>query len=338
MDKTKELEKRVDFAERALAELRSQVATVETAVTSAGGGAATAPDTFPGLGFGGFSDRPQPAFTAWFLTGGNGDVGVSAPDGAVTYRGKVVHVGGNHAYQKGGPNDGIQYLQVPCGDDKETLFLLVFLPDAGLPYYLLEWAADADAAKAAHSDPKPEVVVPVATYDDEQERLLQRHVGVVVVGSGGAEDLGPFRIYPSDSSGSGSGSGSGAGIDIGEGYVQVGGFTIWVEGREDFPTAHHEIVAVDVVIDSSGYPTGSLTEFHDFYALHRAQEDMNHVYIPIYKFEWGGGSDDGGSDDGGSGGGSSSPTLVMDLRRMPMTGALETFLADDGSDDGSSDA
>lgn len=146
-----------------------------------------------------------------------------------------------------------------------------------------------------------------------------------------AIDLGPFRIYPSGSSDDGS-SGSG-GIDIGEGYVQVGGFTIWVEGRESFPTRDHEFVAVDVVIDSSGYPTGSLTEFQDFYALHRAQEDMNHVYIPIYKFKWNDGSSDGGSDEDPP-----SPALVMDLRRMPMTGELETFLADDGSDDGSSDA
>lgn len=330
MGTVKDLEKRVGFAEQGLVELRTQMAVVEATMvsTGGGGGAAPAPDTFPGLGFGGFSDRPQPAFTAWFLTGGDGDVGVSAPDGAVTYRGKVVHAGGDHAYQKGGPNDGIQYLQVPCGNDKETLFLLVFLPDAGLPYYLLEWAADADAARAAHSDPKPEVVVPVATYDDEQERLLQRHVGVVAVSSGGAEDLGPFRIYPSDSSGSGSGSGSGAGIDIGEGYVQVGGFTIWVEGREDFPTARHEIVAVDVVIDAYGHPSGELVEFGNFSALQQEQDDLDHVYIPIYKFDWGDDSSDSG--DGGSGG----PTLVMDLRRMPMTGALETFL-DESSDDGS---
>lgn len=141
-----------------------------------------------------------------------------------------------------------------------------------------------------------------------------------------AGDLGPFRITPSETEPAPAGSG---GLDIGEGYVQVGGFTILVEGREDFPTASHEIVAVDVVIDAYGRPGGELVEFDDFPALQAQQGDLDHVYIPIYKFDWGG--DSSGSGDGGDGG----PTLVMDLRRMPMTGPLETFLTNSSASGGS---
>ena len=75
-----------------------------------------------------------------------------------------------------------------------------------------------------------------------------------------AGDLGPFRITPSETEPAPVGSG---GFDIGEGYVQVGGFTILVEGRRDFPTASHEIVAVDVVIDAYGHPSGELVEFDE---------------------------------------------------------------------------
>ena len=170
------------------------------------------------------------------------------------------------------------------------------------------------------------------TYLDGLEHANPLEFGEPPGEGAAVEDLGPFRIYPSDSSGSG--SGSGAGIDIGEGYVQVGGFTIWVEGREDFPTARHEIVAVDVVIDAYGHPSGELVEFDDIPALQAQQDDLDHVYIPIYKFDWG--DDSSGSGDGSSGsgdGGDGGPTLVMDLRRMPMTGALETFL-DEGESGG----
>lgn len=133
-----------------------------------------------------------------------------------------------------------------------------------------------------------------------------------------AGDLGPFRITPSETEPAPAESG---GFDIGEGYVQVGGFTIWVEGKRDFPTTVHEIVAVDVVIDAYGHPSGELVEFDDIPALQTQQDDLDHVYIPIYKFDWGDGSD----------GEPRSPTLVVDLRRMPMTGALETFLSESES-------
>lgn len=143
-------------------------------------------------------------------------------------------------------------------------------------------------------------------------------------GEGGPADLGPFRINGDTGSSDSSGSSEDAERTIGEGYVQVGGFTVWVEGEEDMPSDPNEVVAVDVVVDpDSGDPSGSLVEFPTIQALQAAQDDLDHVYIPIYKFRWEGESGD-----------RRRPVLEMDLRRMPMTGALETFLADDSGDSG----
>ena len=139
-----------------------------------------------------------------------------------------------------------------------------------------------------------------------------------------AEDLGPFRINGDTDSSDSSKPSEDAKRTIGEGYVQVGGVTIWVEGEEDMPSDPNEFVAVDVVVDPvTGSPAGTLTEFSTFQALQAAQDDLDHVYIPIYKFRWEGESEE-----------DRRPVLEMDLRRMPMTGALETFLADDSGDSG----
>ena len=157
------------------------------------------------------------------------------------------------------------------------------------------------------------------------DNLDAAHVRVFPGARGGepAEDLGPFRINGDTDSSDSSKPSEDAERTIGEGYVQVGGFTIWVEGEEDMPSDPNEFVAVDVVVDPvTGSPTGTLTEFSTFQALQAAQDDLDHVYIPIYKFRWEGESGD------------RMPVLEMDLRRMPMTGALETFLADDSGDSG----
>lgn len=280
---------------------------------------------------------PRPFEVRWdpTLDGGDGGWAVYLPtEHLLTYDGVEVAtsgISGLTVVQDAGGNDTSWYSLDEVGVDAGHVWLTVTArkTDAGVTT-----SATAEVSPERHggSVPAGATVVDfcIAELSRDMEDAAGRPVPVVRQSLVGAlhlmspgedsyEDLGPFRIYPSDSSGSG--SGSGAGIDIGEGYVQVGGFTIWVEGRGGFPTASHQFVAVDVVIDSAGHPQGELVEFDDFASLNLAQEDMDHVYVPIYKFAWDGSS--GSGEDG-------APTLVMDLRRMPMTGPLETFL-DDGS-------
>ena len=162
-------------------------------------------------------------------------------------------------------------------------------------------------------------------YLDNLDAAHVRHF--TEAGGEPAEDLGPFRINGDTGSSDSSEPSEDAKRTIGEGYVQVGGFTVWVEGEEGMPSDPNEFVAVDVVVDPvTGSPAGTLTEFSTFLALQAAQDDLDHVYIPIYKFRWEGESGD------------RRPVLEMDLRRMPMTGALETFLADDDSGDSGDDS
>lgn len=159
--------------------------------------------------------------------------------------------------------------------------------------------------------------------------------------------------------------GSEKGVDgFAEGYVQVGGFTVWVpvpEG-EDFIANPAEkdqrFVAVRIAVSptpsseeegSGGEGEGEgegededepidvgLVAYSNYEALRDAQRDLDYVVYPLYKLAWSGDGDegqDGGTGDGGSGGETRAVCrIVMDLRRMPTTGMLETFLEDEDED------
>lgn len=131
-----------------------------------------------------------------------------------------------------------------------------------------------------------------------------------------------------------------------EGYVQVGGFTIWVPvgDGEDFianpASPGQEFVAVKFSVssqDPANAISAELVAYDDFAALRDAQQDLDYVVYPIYLLKWDEeGEESGGEGEGegeGEGGDDRKCTIAMDLRRMPTTGMLEIFLEDEDEDD-----
>lgn len=116
---------------------------------------------------------------------------------------------------------------------------------------------------------------------------------------------------------------------FGKGYVQVGGFTVISNpsgGHENPASNGQEIVAVKISVPTSASASGSsgvsveLVAYDDDEDLLSAQQSLDYVIYPIYVLAW-------DEDDHSS--------ITMDLRRMPTTGALETFLTNSSASGGS---
>jgi hypothetical protein len=157
-----------------------------------------------------------------------------------------------------------------------------------------------------------EKILNIKLYDLDNCNVLKDYRGVnLPVVSGGAakatiDDYGPFPVHYLN----------GAISFIGDGYVQVGGYTIAVDGGFS-PTNPNEFIAVKILSGSSspGVPGGNIVEYSSFGSLRSAQHDLDYVIIPIYRLWW---------DNLGA-------HVLMDLRRMPMTGMLEVFLGGSSS-------
>ena len=157
-----------------------------------------------------------------------------------------------------------------------------------------------------------EKVLNVKLYDLSECKVLMDYRGVnLPIVSGGAphatiDDYGPFPVHYLN----------GAVSFIGDGYVQVGGYTISVDGGFR-PTNPNEFIAVKISSGSSSpdVPEGNIVEYSSFGSLRSAQHDLDCVIIPIYRLWW---------DNLGA-------HVLMDLRRMPMTGMLEVFLGGSSS-------
>lgn len=119
-------------------------------------------------------------------------------------------------------------------------------------------------------------------------------------------------------------------VGFGKGYVQVGGFTVVSTPTGDYhenpATSGQEIVAVKISVSTSASASGSsgisveLVAYDDDEDLLSAQQSLDYVIYPIYVLAW-------DEDDHSS--------ITMDLRRMPTTGALETFLTNSSASGGS---
>lgn len=117
---------------------------------------------------------------------------------------------------------------------------------------------------------------------------------------------------------------------FGKGYVQVGGFTVISNpsgGHENPATYGQKIVAVKISVPTSSSSSGGssgisieLVAYNDEAALMSAQQSLDYVIYPIYVLAW--------DEDEHS-------SITMDLRRMPTTGALETFLTNSSASGGS---
>ena len=117
---------------------------------------------------------------------------------------------------------------------------------------------------------------------------------------------------------------------FGKGYVQVGGFTVISNpsgGHENPASNGQKIVAVKISVPTSSSSSGGssgisieLVAYNDEAALLSAQQSLDYVIYPIYVLAW--------DEDGHS-------SITMDLRRMPTTGALETFLTNSSASGGS---
>lgn len=132
-----------------------------------------------------------------------------------------------------------------------------------------------------------------------------------------------------------------------EGYVQVGGFTVWVpvgDGEDFIPnpaSPGQKFVAVKFSVssqDPAGAISAELAAYSDYASLRDAQQDLDYVVYPIYLLKWDEGDEEdeenGGEGEGeGEGEGDRKCTIAMDLRRMPTTGMLETFLEDEDEDE-----
>lgn len=117
---------------------------------------------------------------------------------------------------------------------------------------------------------------------------------------------------------------------FGKGYVQVGGFTVISNpsgGHENPATYGQKIVAVKITVPTSSSASGGssgisveIVAYNDEAALMSAQQSLDYVIYPIYVLAW---------DE------NEHSSITIDLRRMPTTGALETFLTNNSSSGGS---
>ena len=154
-------------------------------------------------------------------------------------------------------------------------------------------------------------------FRNSQGGLEYKSIGQL---QGGGGLSGPFEpVYGED------------GVDgFGKGYVQVGGFTVVSTPTGDYhenpATSGQEIVAVKISVSTSASASGSsgisaeLVAYDDDEDLLSAQQSLDYVIYPIYVLAW-------DEDDHSS--------ITMDLRRMPTTGALETFLTNSSASGGS---
>lgn len=189
----------------------------------------------------------------------------------------------------------------------------------------------AEEGQAATGENVVNICIAEVSYEEPENEgdpavvtIKQSVVGALHLGGhhGGhhGELPGPFEpVYGED------------GVDgFGKGYVQVGGFTVVSTPTGDYhenpATSGQEIVAVKISVSTSASASGSsgisveLVAYDDEEDLTRAQENLDYVVYPIYVLAW-------DEDDHSS--------ITMDLRRMPTTGALETFLTNSSASGGS---
>lgn len=164
-----------------------------------------------------------------------------------------------------------------------------------------------------------EKILNVKLYDISDEcKVLKDYRGVNLPVMSGAEirstfdDYGPFApVYY-----------NGSLFGVGEGFIQVGGYTIHIYGTEfGSEILSSEFICIRVMSADSGgsgaYIASEILLVSDLQQLNGLQSNLDYLYIPIYRLVNTGGK----------------TTISMDLRRMPTTGMLEAFLGDENEDE-----
>lgn len=188
-------------------------------------------------------------------------------------------------------------------------------PDELTWEHRLEKTSSGDVQPPPTPDHGAVVVTPLYDFDgyevvkDYRGQFLPVTTGVA---RSTLDDRGPFApVY----------SAAGGVTGFSDGYVQVGGFTVECAGPFSNPASPGQLfVAARVSVPASGGSGYSvaLSAYSDFEALRSAQQNLDEVVYPLYRLAWTG----------------DACSVDMDLRRMPTTGMLETFLVDSSASGG----
>lgn len=201
-DSLRRLRVRQDLADARLAGVE---AAAEAAAAPSAGSAGAVPESALFQGLGRYAHWKPPAFAVWWVSGGGGRVGVSVPEGCVSWDGEPFPASALSPAPQEDRKMRVRWCEVPPPEAPRTvLFAAVVAPfdrttgEAGGPDEVrLVWA-ESEAELRGRLDTESRHVaaaVPVAEYDSAGDRLVQVHVGALALGGGGG---GGDTVTPDD--------------------------------------------------------------------------------------------------------------------------------------------
>lgn len=190
-DSLRRLRVRQDLAD---ARLDGVEAAAEAAAAPPAGSAGAMPESALFQGLGRYAHWKPPAFAVWWVSGGGGRVGVSVPEGCVSWDGESFPASAFSPAPQEDREMRVRWCEVPPPEAPRTvLFAAVVAPfdrtagEAGDPDEVrLVWA-ESEAELRGRLDTESRHVaaaVPVAEYDPAGDRLVQVHVGALALGGG----------------------------------------------------------------------------------------------------------------------------------------------------------